>query len=460
MKYTIVLDAGHGGKDPGAVGNGLREKDLTLSMALKVEKELKRMYGDQVNVKQTRNKDVYLTLTERKNKGNTIPFTVENGKRVYQGVLVSFHKNSASTKSAKGWEIFSTHKKSMGTALAKSIEKEVQPYISTNRGVKHAMFTVITCNPPSALIETAFISSTSDMELYMKNENQLAKAYAKGIGNYLKLKEVEPVKEKEHWAEQYFQNLNNKGITVSERRFDDPITRGELFALLDRATNGDAGKKYYNIQRNKQYTAITVPKEYVASLDVVTATNNSNLQKLQTIHDNNGFDITVNGGLFWYDSKTAKAHSLNLLIENHIQHNEGIYSRFGLRVFDSGEYEMAQYKWDRHLKHMIGGSPALIVDGVISIDHYLDKARHPRTAIGLTKNDDIVIVAINGRNPKENVNGMTIDEVAKLMKSLNCHHAINLDGGGSTRLICENNVVNSPTENRAIHSAIGIKLKK
>lgn len=42
---------------------------------------------------------------------------------------------------------------------------------------------------------------------------------------------------KEHWAEKHYNSLNAKGIKVSEKRFDDAITRGEVFALLDRLTD-------------------------------------------------------------------------------------------------------------------------------------------------------------------------------------------------------------------------------
>lgn len=53
-------------------------------------------------------------------------------------------------------------------------------------------------------------------------------------GRYTTAVDPEALFLKEHWAEQYFKNLNKKGIKIHERRFDDPITRGEVFALLDK----------------------------------------------------------------------------------------------------------------------------------------------------------------------------------------------------------------------------------
>lgn len=55
-------------------------------------------------------------------------------------------------------------------------------------------------------------------------------------GKYIKAVDPESLLLKEHWAEKHFINLNRKGITIYERRFDDLITRGELFALLDRVS--------------------------------------------------------------------------------------------------------------------------------------------------------------------------------------------------------------------------------
>ena len=52
------------------------------------------------------------------------------------------------------------------------------------------------------------------------------------------IKQIIEVKEiKEHWAEKYYQSLLKKGIEINDRRFDDTITRGEIFALLDRLLN-------------------------------------------------------------------------------------------------------------------------------------------------------------------------------------------------------------------------------
>ena len=57
-KYTIVIDAGHGGKDPGNLGNGFREKNIALKIAMSLGKELKK--NKDIKVIYTRNKDVFI----------------------------------------------------------------------------------------------------------------------------------------------------------------------------------------------------------------------------------------------------------------------------------------------------------------------------------------------------------------------------------------------------------------
>ena len=93
-KKTVVIDAGHGGKDPGASDNGIREKDINLSTALELEKALT---ARGFNVIMTRNTDVYLKLQERTDIANN----------VNADLFVSIHVNALpSKKSMSGFEIY------------------------------------------------------------------------------------------------------------------------------------------------------------------------------------------------------------------------------------------------------------------------------------------------------------------------------------------------------------------
>ena len=93
--YTLVLDAGHGGKDPGAVGKFSQEKDLNLKLVLAVGKQINEQYPD-VNVVYTRSTDVFIPLQKRADIAN----------KANADLFISIHTNSAEKKEARGVETF------------------------------------------------------------------------------------------------------------------------------------------------------------------------------------------------------------------------------------------------------------------------------------------------------------------------------------------------------------------
>lgn len=94
-QYTVVLDAGHGGKDPGAVGRFSQEKDLNLALVLKVGELINAQYPD-VNVVYTRKTDVFIPLQDRANIAN----------KANADLFISIHTNSAEKKEPRGVETF------------------------------------------------------------------------------------------------------------------------------------------------------------------------------------------------------------------------------------------------------------------------------------------------------------------------------------------------------------------
>lgn len=93
--YTLVLDAGHGGKDPGAVGKFSREKDLNLKLVLAVGKQINEQYPD-VNVVYTRSTDVFIPLQKRADIAN----------KANADLFISIHTNSSEKKEPRGVETF------------------------------------------------------------------------------------------------------------------------------------------------------------------------------------------------------------------------------------------------------------------------------------------------------------------------------------------------------------------
>jgi len=96
----------------------------------------------------------------------------------------------------------------------------------------------------------------------------------------------------------------------------------------------------------------------------------------------------------------------------------------------------------------IGGNPTLVRDGQIFIERRGEGAffrRHPRTGVGTTSDGRVLFVTVDGRQSGYSV-GMTPYRFAKLFVSLGANYALNLDGGGSTTMVVNGNIVNRPSD--------------
>lgn len=176
----VIFDPGHGGKDPGAVGNNLQEKDINLAVGLKAGKILER---HNIEVIYTRTTDTFVELSERANMAN----------KANVDIFVSFHANAAGNANAQGLETFSYPNSAKGTALAKCIQDSIiQARLYTkDRGIKTANFAVLRqTNMPAALVELGFITNSEDAKILRDKQNELALAVAKGVLNYLGIKYV------------------------------------------------------------------------------------------------------------------------------------------------------------------------------------------------------------------------------------------------------------------------------
>lgn len=216
---TIVLDPGHGGKDPGARGRrGTEEKDITLKVALQLRDLLSKQPG--VRVLMTRDQDVFVELEERAKFAN----------RHEADLFVSIHVNSHPSRSVKGIEIYhfgeakdqralEVAARENGTPISstgvgweylvadllttKKIEESLElawttkeslvthmnsHYTVTDHGVKTAPFYVLRyTSMPSILAEIAYISNPSEEELLRKNAfvRDVADSLLNGVKSYL-----------------------------------------------------------------------------------------------------------------------------------------------------------------------------------------------------------------------------------------------------------------------------------
>ena len=101
----------------------------------------------------------------------------------------------------------------------------------------------------------------------------------------------------------------------------------------------------------------------------------------------------------------------------------------------------------KNVNHIISGGPYLVKNGEIYVDMTAQKlgsigGRNPRTAIGYTKDNHLIMLTADGREGSSI--GLTLMELASLMKELGCVYAMNLDGGGSTVMYVNGHVVNKP----------------
>lgn len=175
--YRVFIDAGHGGYDSGAVGNGLYEKNLTLSIALKVQRILQ---AQGIEVVMSRTTDKFLELSEISSLANN------SGADAF----ASIHINSATTTAAYGIETYYYPNRLDSKPLADSVQKQLLSSTGAyDRKVKTADFHVVReTTMPSILAECGFISNQSEAIKMSTNSYQelLASGIANGINNYLK----------------------------------------------------------------------------------------------------------------------------------------------------------------------------------------------------------------------------------------------------------------------------------
>ena len=174
-KGKVVLDAGHGGSDYGAIREGINEKDITLDVTQRVASILK---SKGYKVALTRSDDTFVSLQDR----------VEFSENEAPEIFVSIHVNSAVATEPKGIETHYYHDYS--NELAKTVHSHLMKEIDTkDRGLVKSKFYVINhTTVPAILVEMGFISNEEERaELISdKRKQKTAKAIAEGIIEYCK----------------------------------------------------------------------------------------------------------------------------------------------------------------------------------------------------------------------------------------------------------------------------------
>ncbi|MDQ0257246.1 N-acetylmuramoyl-L-alanine amidase [Evansella vedderi] len=174
---TIVVDPGHGGSDPGAIANGLREKDVVLDISLVLQRKL-RMAG--ANVVMTRTTDVFPSLDRRVQIANN-----SNGH-----AFVSVHANASTHTAANGTETYwnRTHSSASSQRLARLTQNHLVRQLGTrDRGIHHGNFRVISqTRMPSILVEVGFLTNRGDADKLRQNiyKERSAEGIYRGLVDY------------------------------------------------------------------------------------------------------------------------------------------------------------------------------------------------------------------------------------------------------------------------------------
>jgi N-acetylmuramoyl-L-alanine amidase len=223
----IVLDAGHGGNDPGAVANGLKEKDLTLAIAKHIGRMLAEYEG--VEVHYTRTDDRFLELSERAAIANKL-------KADY---FISIHINAGGGTGFESY-IYNGNVNAKTIAYQNVIHAEIMRAIGgvKDRGKKRANYAVLReTNMPAILTENLFIDNANDAAKLKSDQFLQQIAYGHVIG-----------------LEKAFGLKKKAKPQTNEKSFDGKIYRVQVGAFSDR----ENAERLAEELKKKGYPAIIV----------------------------------------------------------------------------------------------------------------------------------------------------------------------------------------------------------
>lgn len=194
LKQTVIVDAGHGGDDGGAIGiDGTVEKDINLDIALKLEKLLK-FYG--FDVIMTRTEDI-MTCDDgldslRKRKVSDIHNRFDVLEKNPDAVFISIHQNKFEDNSQHGTQVFYSGNNDESKLLAESIQNSIVSVLQpdNSRVVKKSgsgIYLLYHAKLPAVLVECGFISNPTEVKK-LNDENyrmKIAILIADGLIKYL-----------------------------------------------------------------------------------------------------------------------------------------------------------------------------------------------------------------------------------------------------------------------------------
>lgn len=182
-RFIVVIDPGHGGKDPGGIGwLGIKEKEITLAIARLIE--IEALSEPELKIVLTRRSDIYIPLQERTALAN----------RLGASLYLSIHANIHSDRRVKGTETLLPEswrgRSFRSLALAQDIQRSLITSLgSRDRGVKYQRLYLRWSNVPAALVEVGFLSNPEEARLLQNfsHQDRIARAILTAIKEFLGL---------------------------------------------------------------------------------------------------------------------------------------------------------------------------------------------------------------------------------------------------------------------------------
>lgn len=165
----ILIDPGHGGKDPGAQGQTLKEKEINLAIANHIVRFLSEY---NVSASLTRNGDDFVSLQDRVKKASR-----------NTSLFISIHCNGSIVKSANGFESYALKGSKKSQEIQQIIHNELSPFFPKDRGIKSNNFYLLRKTPcPAVLLEYGFITNKNDESLLQSDAFVESIALATSVG--------------------------------------------------------------------------------------------------------------------------------------------------------------------------------------------------------------------------------------------------------------------------------------
>lgn len=210
----VCIDAGHGGKDSGAIGATVAEKWIALDVANRVAQKLQ---NSGIDIVMTRDSDYFVELSDRAKIANNAG----------ADVFVSIHCNSAGPE-VRGTEVWCYSGAAEDGRLAKAIHNRLMKRTGFHdRGVKEESYAVLRLTKcPAALVELGFISNTGEEKTMMGFDYQDAASTAivEGIKEFAGIKETTPLTELES-VNDIVWDLANRGIIANKELWLKKLTK-------------------------------------------------------------------------------------------------------------------------------------------------------------------------------------------------------------------------------------------